>query len=71
MNDHETVIVEKKREELIKECRGFDGEELFRRMPLRDKIHSYFFAITFVCLILFGVWLVGYIAYALVFKSLR
>ncbi len=70
MNDHETVIVEKKREELIKEHRGLE-EKLFKRMPLRDKIHSYVFAITFVGAILFGIWLVGYIVYALIFKSPR
>jgi len=68
MNDHETVIVERKREDLLKERKEIE-EELFKRMPPREKVYSYVFAITFVGAILFGIWLVGYIGYALIFKS--
>lgn len=68
MNDHETALVERKREDLIKENRGLE-EELFRRMPLRAKVHSYVFAVTYVSAILFGIGLVGYIVYVLIFKS--
>ena len=68
MNDHETAIVECKREELLKEHKELE-EKLFKRLPLKEKVHSYVFAITLVCGGLFSIWLVGYIIYSLVFKS--
>ena len=67
MKDHESVLIEKKRDELVKE-RWSLLSELFKRAPLKEKVHTYVFSITFVSAILFGVWLVGYIVYALVFK---
>ena len=70
MNDHETAIVEEKRNDLLKEHRELE-EKLFKRMPLREKVHSYVFAITFACAILLGIGFVGYIVYALIFKSPR
>ncbi|GEM_PF-7004627 len=67
MNDHETAIVEGKREDLLKEHRTLE-EALFKRLPLKEKFHSYVFAITTISGVLFGIWLVGYVAYALIFK---
>ena len=67
MNDHETAIVEWKRGDLLKERRELE-EALFKRLPLKEKFHSYIFAITIISGALFGIWLVGYIAYALIFK---
>ena len=69
MNDHETAIIESKREDLLKERKEIE-EEFFKRMPLREKVYSYVFGITFVGMILFGVWFVGRTAYVLIFKSL-
>lgn len=67
MKDHETVITEKLRSELIEENKRLEGE-LFKKMPLKHKIHTYFFAIVFVGGIFYGIWLVGYIVYKLVFR---
>ena len=67
MNDHETAIVECKREELLREHEELE-KKLFKQLPLKEKVHLRVFEVTFICLILFGVWLAGYIVYALIFK---
>jgi hypothetical protein len=68
MNDHETILVERKRDDLYKERRELE-EELFKRMPIRDKVHSFIFSITLMCSVILGLWLVAYIGYKLIFKS--
>lgn len=68
MNDHETAIVEEKRNALLKEHKELE-EVLFKRMPFKEKFHSYVFAVTLVCGAVFGLWLVGYIVYALIIKK--
>lgn len=67
MKDYESVLVENKKGELLSEHKRLE-EELFKRMPFREKIHAYIFAIAYVGAIFFGIWFVGYITYALIFK---
>jgi len=66
MRDHEDEI----RERIIKE-HGELQEELFRRKPLIYKIHAYIYSIAFVGFIFFGLWMVGYMIYVLIFKWRR
>jgi 2-phosphoglycerate kinase len=70
MKNHETVVVDNLRSVLLKENKELQ-EELFKRMPLWNKIHSYIFAIVMVGGIFYGIWLVGHMVYALIFKSFR
>lgn len=62
MIDHEIALAEKLRGKLIGEHKRLE-EELFRRMPLKERIHAYIFAMAYVGTILFGLWLLGYIIY--------
>ncbi len=65
MIDHEVALTEKLRGELIEEHKRLE-EELFRQMPLKERIHAYIFAIVYVGTILFGLWLLGYTVYVLI-----
>ena len=67
MKDHETLLRDRLKEKLLGENLAL-REELFKRLPLREKIYAYGFAITCVGGILFTLWLVGYIIYVLVTK---
>lgn len=68
MIDHETALTERLRGELIEEHQRLE-EELFKRTPLKEKIHAYIFAMAYVGAILFSLCLVGYIVYILITRS--
>ncbi len=69
MRDHEAILIRREKEKLIKEHKELE-EELYKRMPLREKIFTHFMAALLIGAGVFWIWLVSYIVYNLVFKRL-
>lgn len=67
MRDHEATLIRREKEKLIKERKELE-EELYRRMPLREKISAHFMAVLIIGAGIFYIWLIWYYVYNLFFK---